>query len=100
VLMGGVRADGGAVPLPYVWMMQNNITVRGQFMYPREAVARMVGLIRGGLLDLAQFEMTEFGLDDVNDAVAHAAANAGPLGLTVLRPDRGGASGQSGLRSS
>jgi alcohol dehydrogenase len=93
VLMGGVRADGGDVPLPYVWLMQNYITVRGQFMYPREAVARMVGLIRGGLLDLAQFEMTEFGLDDVNDAVAHAAANAGPLGLTVLRPDRGGARG-------
>ncbi len=87
VLMGGVRADGGDVPLPYVWIMQNYITVSGQFMYPREAVARMVGLVRGGLLDLAQFELTEFGLDDVNDAVAHAA-NAGPLGLTVLRPDR------------
>jgi alcohol dehydrogenase len=54
-------------------------------------VARMVALIRAGLIDLAQFEMTEFGLDDVNDAVAHAAANAGPLGLTVLRPDRRGA---------
>ncbi len=35
--------------------------------------------------------MTEFALDDINDAVAHAAANAGPLGLTVLRPDRSGA---------
>ena len=91
VLMGGVRADGGDVPLSYVWIMQNYITVRGQFMYPREAVARMVGLVRGGLLDLVQYEMTEFGLDDVNAAVAHAAANAGPLGLTVLRPDRGGA---------
>jgi alcohol dehydrogenase len=93
VLMGGVRADGGDFTLPYVWIMQNYITVRGQFMYPREAVVRMVGLIRGGLLDLSQFEMTEFGLDDVNDAVTHAAANAGPLGLTVLRPDRRGASG-------
>ncbi len=90
VLMGGARADGGAVALPYVWMMQNNITVRGQFMYPREAVAQMVALIRAGLIDLAQFEMTEFGLDDINAAVAHAAANAGPLGLTVLRPDRRG----------
>jgi alcohol dehydrogenase len=91
VLMGGVRADGGAVPLPYIWIMQNNITLRGQFMYPREAVARMVALIRAGLIDLAQFEMTEFALDDVNAAVAHAAANAGPLGLTVLRPNRSGA---------
>jgi alcohol dehydrogenase len=85
VLMGGVRADGGDVALPYVWLMQNYITLRGQFMYPRDAVGRMVGLIRGGLLDLAQFNLTEFGLDDVNDAVAYAA-NAGPLGLTVLRP--------------
>jgi alcohol dehydrogenase len=89
--MGGVRADGGDFSLPYVWLMQNYITVRGQFMYPRDAVARMVGLIRGGLLDLAQFDLTEFELDDVNHAVAHAAANAGPLRLTVLRPDRGGA---------
>jgi alcohol dehydrogenase len=86
VLMGGVRADGGDLALPYVWLMQNCITVRGQFMYPRDAVPRIVGLIRAGLIDLAQFDLTEFGLDDVNDAVAHAAANAGPLRLTVIRP--------------
>ncbi|MHB8382563.1 MAG: alcohol dehydrogenase catalytic domain-containing protein [Candidatus Binataceae bacterium] len=91
VLMGGVRADGGELPLPYVWLMQNNITVRGQFMYPRDAVARMLALVGSGLLDIAQFEITEFGLDDVNDAVTHAAANAAPLQITVLRPDRGGA---------
>ena len=53
----------------------------------------MVRLVRAGLVDLAQFDLTEFGLDDANDAVAHAAANAGPLQLTVLRPDRGGAEG-------
>ena len=86
--MGGVRAAGGDFTLPYVWLMQNCITVRGQFMYSRDAIARMVGLVRSGLLDIAQFDLTEFGLDDANDAVAHAAANAGPLGLTVLRPDR------------
>jgi hypothetical protein len=51
-----------------------------------------VRLVRAGLIDLAQFDLTEFGLDDINDAVAHAAASAGPLRLTVLRPDRGGAS--------
>jgi alcohol dehydrogenase len=90
VLMGGVRDEGGEVSLSYVWMMQNYITVRGQFMYPREAVGRMIGLIHSGLIDLARFEMTEFALDDANDAVAHAAANAGPAGLTVIRPDRGG----------
>jgi alcohol dehydrogenase len=68
--------------------MRNDITVRGTWMYPRDAVPRMVRLVRGGLIDLARFDLTEFGLGDVNDAVAHAAANAGPLRLTVLRPDR------------
>jgi alcohol dehydrogenase len=91
VLMGGVgRAGGADLALPYPWLMRNDITVRGKFMYPREAVAEMVRLVRSGLIDLAKFDLTEFGLNDVNDAVVHAEANAGPLRLTVLRPDRGG----------
>jgi alcohol dehydrogenase len=87
VLMGGVRSD---LALNYNWLMHNNITVKGQWMYERAAPARLIQLIRAGLLDLAPYEMTEFALDDVNAALAHAAANAGPLQLTVLRPDRGG----------
>ena len=55
-------------------------------MYPRDAIPRMVRMVRAGLIDLGQYELTEFALDDVNAAVAHAAANAGPLGLTVVRP--------------
>ena len=47
---------------------------------------QMVQMIRAGLIDLAQFDMTEFRLEDANDAVAHAAAHAGPRQLTVLRP--------------
>ncbi len=45
------------------------------------------------LIDLTQYDLTEFGLDDVNEAVADAKASAGPLRLTVLRPDRPGAGG-------
>ncbi|MDQ2859469.1 MAG: zinc-binding alcohol dehydrogenase family protein [Pseudomonadota bacterium] len=90
LLMGGVgRQNGADLELPYPWLMRNDITVRGKYMYPRDAPARMVGLAHGGLLDLAWFDLTEFALDDVNAAVAHAAANAGPLRLTVLRPDQG-----------
>lgn len=94
VLMGGVGRPGASsanatdFALPYPWMMRNDITVRGKYMYPREAPARMIAMIRGGLIDLAKFDLTEFALDDVNAAVAHAAATAGPLKLTVLRPDR------------
>jgi alcohol dehydrogenase len=61
-------------------------------MYPKDAIPKMVRMVRAGLVDLALFELTEFGLDEANAAVAHAAANAGPRQLTVLRPDRSGAS--------
>jgi len=86
VLMGGVGMLGGEdLALPYPWIMRNNITILGQWMYQPEAIAGMVGLIRGGLLDLDHYAVTEFVLADANKAVAHAAANAGPFKLTVLR---------------
>ncbi|MBL8553493.1 MAG: zinc-binding dehydrogenase [Phenylobacterium sp.] len=88
VLMGGLRGAAGDLPLNYNWLMHNDVTVRGKWMYERDAIPRMIRLIRAGLVDLGQFEMAEFPLDEANAAVAHAAANAGPRQLTVLRPDR------------
>ena len=84
MLMGGVRA---ALGLDYNWLMHGEITLRGVWMYPPEAVPRLVQMVRAGLIDLHQFELSEFALDDANAAVAHAAAHAGPRQLTVLRPD-------------
>ncbi len=87
VLMGGVGMLGGAgLDLPYPWIMRNDITVRGKWMYPPEAVTRMTGLIRAGLLDLGLFDVTAFALDDANEAVAHAAEHGGPFRMTVLHP--------------
>jgi NADPH:quinone reductase-like Zn-dependent oxidoreductase len=87
VLMGGVGMLGGAgLDLPYPWIMRNNITIRGQWMYPPSACVRMVGLIRAGLLKLDEVAVTCFGLDDANAAVAHAAANGGPFRGTILQP--------------
>jgi alcohol dehydrogenase len=86
VLMGGVGLQGGAdLSLPYPWIMRNLITIKGQWMYHPSAGAGMVGLIRAGLLDLSLFEITEFPLQQANAAVDHAASNAGPFKLTVLR---------------
>ncbi|MET0274356.1 MAG: zinc-binding dehydrogenase [Phenylobacterium sp.] len=84
ILMGGVHAELG---LDYNWLMHGEITLKGVWMYPPEAVPRMVQMVRAGLIDLGQFDLTEFGLDDANAAVAHAAAHAGPRQLTVIRPD-------------
>ncbi|TGD99270.1 alcohol dehydrogenase catalytic domain-containing protein [Methylobacterium nonmethylotrophicum] len=87
VLMGGVGMLGGDdLALPYPWIMRNAITVRGQWMYPPEAVIRMVGLVRAGLLRLEEYAVTAFPLAAVNEAVAHAAAQGGPFRLAVLRP--------------
>jgi alcohol dehydrogenase len=87
VLMGGVGMAGGEpLALPYPWLMRNCITVRGQWMYPREATIRLAALVRAGLLRLDQFESKSFDLDHVNEAVAHAAANSGPFKMTVVAP--------------
>jgi alcohol dehydrogenase len=86
-LMGGVGMQGGDdLSLPYAWLMRNNITVRGQWMYPREAVVRMIAMIKTGLIDLQLSEITTFPLAEVNTAVEHAAANAGPFQMTVVLP--------------
>jgi len=85
MLMGGVRAELG---LDYNWLMHGEITLRGVWMYPPEAVPRMVQMVRSGLIDLGEFDLAEFALDHANEAVAYAAANAGPRQLTVIRPDR------------
>jgi alcohol dehydrogenase len=83
VLMGGIRED---VALPYAWMMRYGIEVRGQWMYPREAIRRMIAMVRAGQVSLEDFHITEFPMDQVNEAVTHAAANAGAFRLTVVRP--------------
>ncbi len=85
ILMGGVGMLGGGddLALPYPWIMRNDITVRGKWMYPPEAVRMMVGLVRAGLLRLEEYAVTEFALSRVNEAIAHAAANGGPFRLTV-----------------
>jgi alcohol dehydrogenase len=87
VLMGGVGMLGGAgLDLPYPWIMRNCISIHGAWMYPPDAPSRLVGLIRSGLLRLDHFAATSFDLDQANEAVVHAAENAGPFKLTVIRP--------------
>lgn len=87
VLMGGVGMAGGAgLELPYPWLMRNCISIHGVWMYPPDAASRLIALVRAGLLRLDEYTTTDFDLDHVNEAVAHAAANGGPFKLTVIRP--------------
>ena len=86
VLMGGVGSLGEDLGLPYRWIMRNDITVRGAFMYPPDAAVGLIRLVRAGLLDLGHFTVVPFSLEQANEAVAHAAANGGPFKMTVIRP--------------
>lgn len=83
VLMGGVRGD---LAFPYRWIMRHGITIRGQWMYPRTANRTMANLIRAGLIQLDNWEVTSFSLDRANEAVEHAANSGGPFRLTVIKP--------------
>jgi NADPH:quinone reductase-like Zn-dependent oxidoreductase len=87
VLMGGVGMLGGDdLALPYPWLMRNSVTVRGQWMYPRQANVGLIRLVTAGLLDLGRDQVTSFALDQANEAVAYAAAHPGPFDRTVLTP--------------
>ena len=87
VLMGGVGMLGGpGLELPYPWIMRSCVSIHGSWLAPASANARIVALVKAGLLDLSGYATTEFPLAAVNDAVAHAAANGGPFTMTVLRP--------------
>jgi alcohol dehydrogenase len=78
VLMGGVGMLGGDdLGLPYPWLMLNSVTVRGQWMYPREANHQLIQMIRTGVLDLEHESATTFPLGQANEAVAYAAAHGG-----------------------
>ncbi|WP_223652691.1 zinc-binding dehydrogenase [Hymenobacter psoromatis] len=83
VLMGGLRVD---LSLPYAHLMRHCITVRGHYMYLREAPARLAALVHAGLLSLTDLEITDFPLAQANEAVAHAAAHGGPFRYTIIRP--------------
>jgi alcohol dehydrogenase len=77
---------GDDLALPYPWLMRNSVTVRGQWMYQRSANPGLVRLVGSGLLDLSEERITTFPLDEVNEAIAHAAAHPGPFDRTVLQP--------------
>ncbi len=83
VLMGGLRVG---LELPYAHLQRNCITVRGQHMYPRNAPARLIALIRAGVLSLKDFEVTSFDLNLANEAIAHAAGKGGSFRVTVIQP--------------
>lgn len=80
--MGGVQA---AIPLPYPYLMVNEITVRGAFMYPRHVPGDIARMIKAGLIDLDALTPHVFSLSDIHEAIAQAGKFKG-LDYCVVMP--------------
>lgn len=82
VFSGGRR---GSIPLSYDWIMRNQITVRGSFMFDQGTAARTWGLVSGRQLDVRQIRSQFFGLAEMDKAI-EKAGNRGGLNVVVLIP--------------
>ncbi|KAF9348687.1 hypothetical protein BGX26_012922 [Mortierella sp. AD094] len=83
ILMGGIQASA---ELPYSELMSKDITVKGSFMYKRDAPTALLGLIDAGLLDFNTIETKIFKLDDIEAAIEWSANHATPFKNTVVAP--------------
>mgnify|MGYP003945857267 CR=1 FL=1 len=73
VLMGSMTVP---LPIPYLEVMLNNWEIMGQFMYPRDACARLLDLARSGQLDMNAIRPLSYPLSAL-PAAMEAAATAG-----------------------
>lgn len=65
--------------LDYGEIMRSGWEILGAFMYPSDAVARLLSLIDAGLLDLDRIPRRTFPLADLPPAMEAAAARNAPL---------------------
>lgn len=81
ILMGGPTTD---ISFNYAQLMLQNITVRGNFIYPAWAPGTLMNLVESGQLDLHSVNVESFPFKDLHDGIV-AAEKKGRVGeLTVL----------------
>jgi len=81
VFMGGVRIP---IPIEYAKVMTSELTIRGNFMYPRTAVADLVNLVSAGLLDLNKVPLRTFPLDQFEAACDQAERSKALEAVSVV----------------
>ena len=85
---GGRLALMGSMTVPlsvgYGELVINDLTIVGQFMYPKNSLARLIAMAVSGVLDLAVVQIRSFPLAELPAALAHAAGMRG-LQATVLK---------------
>jgi threonine dehydrogenase-like Zn-dependent dehydrogenase len=86
-LMGGMRGD---VAIPHSVVMHRNLTLKGCWMYPREAIGDLLGMIEGGILNLEDAveskDIKTFGLEEWSEAFDYAKEHTRLGEMTVITP--------------
>lgn len=75
ILMGSMTVH---LPIPYTYVMLNSWSVIGNFMYPKDALRRMLELVKSGQLPIDLIEPRIFPMLELGKAM-EAAATAGNL---------------------
>ena len=83
VFQGGVQSEIG---INYGMVMLRGLTIRGQFMYTPQHAAEVLALVRSGLLDLHPLEVSEYGWDDLLEALDVAQTYDRLGNLAVFKP--------------
>jgi alcohol dehydrogenase len=83
VLMGALQE---AIQIPYVEIMVRGLTIRGNFMYPPHAPAKISRMIEAGVIDLSVLDISKYPLIEAPAAVADATGKGG-LSFNVLTDD-------------
>ena len=74
VIVGGVRGD---IALPYPIFLRKELTLRGSYMFPRDAPSELLRMIASGILSLDAFGIHVFALANINEAIAQAPSFRG-----------------------
>lgn len=75
VIMGSMAVD---LPVPYTYVMINSWSIMGNFMYPKDAIRKMLELVKSGQLSIDVIKPLVFPMAELNKAM-DAAAGAGNL---------------------
>ncbi|KAH8779119.1 isopropanol dehydrogenase [Hyaloscypha finlandica] len=86
--MGGIM---GGVEIDYSMVMMKSLRIQGRFMYEREMIVRLLGMVEKGNLKLGEegtnFKTVgKFGLDSIGKAVQEASKATGWGSQVVLLP--------------
>jgi threonine dehydrogenase-like Zn-dependent dehydrogenase len=86
-LMGGIRED---ISISYTWVMHNNLTIKGKWMYTQEDPYLLIKMIESGILKLGERaglkNAAVFPLEDWSKAFTAAEENPGWGSQTLIAP--------------